>query len=40
MDEYVDMYELFFNWLFWFVLGTFSAYILFSFLEYLYGRRD
>jgi len=40
MNEYEDMYELFFNWLFWFVLGTFVSFILFSLLERLYERRD
>lgn len=39
MDEYADMYELFFNWLFWFVLGTFAAFVLFSVLEHLHNER-
>lgn len=40
MNEYADMYDLFTDWLIWFVFGTLSAYLLFSLMEYFYGREN
>lgn len=40
MNEYEDMYDLFFNWLFWFVLGTFASFIVFSLIEYFHEQRN
>lgn len=40
MNEYADMYDLFTDWLIWFVLGTLAAYFLFSLMEYFYGREN
>ena len=40
MNEYESLGELALNWMFWFVVGTFVAYTIFSLLEYLRGRED
>jgi hypothetical protein len=39
MNEYGSIFELTLNFLFWFLIGTIGAYIFYSIMEYIDGRK-